>query len=459
MCRRQKILKGASEKGRSCTVALACRERRIKKPWKAKPWKGKKKECTFVRHGKGLQTHAAVAPTVRACSNDGMATFQTVVQGVYEGCWEEDAMSGQGTYRWSDGSSYEGSFLEGQLHGHGKFRWLDGTTYIGQWHAGTMHGEGQLDLCSTGQCLEGRFHRNYYLPPAEKDWLDALALIREEELRSIREGILDELEVRRCAFGTLEASIASVQQQSLVPLLIVDDSLESSSLECLSRAGLLPDASSQCASIRLAATAKRRNRGHNRFMCDPIRHSLQRGTLFVLVFEDDAGGLSQSQAGEEEVGSWTSREVVRGDLETLLPEDWRLLHFWHESVLPLEVFHPKLFNSRGVSRLFFPEETGSFDEEGGAAKITVANMAAQAPEKGRGLGLTSHTFEGTKEGLAAAGVPLAHHLRPLVTSTAFFPSGLSNEDVRSLVLQKYLRHLPLHRMVVLLLGSNDVSEQ
>jgi len=442
--------------------------------------KARKKEhtCTFVRHGQGLQTHAAVSPIARAGSNEGVATFQTVAQGVYEGCWEEDAMSGQGTYRWSDGSSYEGFFFYGQLHGHGNFRWLDGTTYTGQWHAGAMHGQGQLDLCSNGQCLQGRFHRNYYLQAEEKSWVDALVLIREDELRSIREGTADNLQVMRCAYGeawagsprqdvldeqqkTLEAAIVSVQHQSLVPLLIVDDSLEGSSLECLSRAGLLPDASSQCASIRLAATAKRRCRGHNRFIRDPIRHSLQRGTLFVLVFEDDAGGLSQSRAGEEELGCWTSRKVVRGDLEAPLPEDWRLTHFWHESVLPLETFHPQLFNGRGLSRLFLPEslklQSGCVheDEEHQTVQAIVTDMAAQPPEKGGGLGLTTHIFEGSKEGLSAAGVPLAHCLRPLVASTAFFPSGLSNEDVRRLVLQKYLQHLPLHRTVVLLLGNTS----
>ncbi|WMV12443.1 hypothetical protein MTR67_005828 [Solanum verrucosum] len=62
---------------------------------------------------------------------------------VYDGCWEEGKMSGEGRFVWPSGASYEGDFSGGYLHGFGIFSGSDGSIYRGVWRMNTQHGIGR----------------------------------------------------------------------------------------------------------------------------------------------------------------------------------------------------------------------------------------------------------------------------------------------------------------------------
>eukprot|EP01041_Mallomonas_annulata_P005122 gene5122-10244_t len=60
----------------------------------------------------------------------------------YSGNWNNDQMSGYGTYKFSSGAVYEGEFQKNQFDGQGEYRFPDGAIYRGGWRAGKMHGQG-----------------------------------------------------------------------------------------------------------------------------------------------------------------------------------------------------------------------------------------------------------------------------------------------------------------------------
>ncbi|PHT41489.1 Phosphatidylinositol 4-phosphate 5-kinase 1 [Capsicum baccatum] len=62
---------------------------------------------------------------------------------VYDGCWEEGKMTGEGRLVWPSGASYEGEFSGGYLHGFGVFSGSDGSIYRGVWRMNTQHGIGR----------------------------------------------------------------------------------------------------------------------------------------------------------------------------------------------------------------------------------------------------------------------------------------------------------------------------
>jgi len=50
--------------------------------------------------------------------------------------------NGNGTVKWTDGSSFQGDFVKSTIHGKGKYKWSDGREYDGNWENGKMHGKG-----------------------------------------------------------------------------------------------------------------------------------------------------------------------------------------------------------------------------------------------------------------------------------------------------------------------------
>ncbi|KPA75895.1 hypothetical protein ABB37_08074 [Leptomonas pyrrhocoris] len=62
---------------------------------------------------------------------------------IYEGDWEEDEMHGMGQLTFAaSGNTYTGAFSHGCFSGQGVYRWRDGSVYEGQWRANRMHGAG-----------------------------------------------------------------------------------------------------------------------------------------------------------------------------------------------------------------------------------------------------------------------------------------------------------------------------
>jgi len=75
----------------------------------------------------------------------------------YDGDWEEDKMTGKGSFTFASGASYEGDFVDGKYHGKGTYKWADGRVYAGDWASGTMHGQGSY-TDATGHVWVGQFY-------------------------------------------------------------------------------------------------------------------------------------------------------------------------------------------------------------------------------------------------------------------------------------------------------------
>lgn len=209
---------------------------------------------TFVRHGFGKQVNAAVTPAGYKTSNNTVA-YETSVMGVYEGNWEDDVMSGQGVYSWSDGSQYDGAFQNGKMHGPGRFMWPDSSTYEGTWHSGQMTGHGRLDYRFDGTSWQGRFQRDAFQKHDGK-WVNVWQQTRGLEQKQILDHNTQAApSIRRCAcsemyasrpqqprlaeqVAKLEDSIAMAQNQGYTPFIVADESLKSCALKCLTAASL-----------------------------------------------------------------------------------------------------------------------------------------------------------------------------------------------------------------------------
>ncbi len=101
-------------------------------------WKDVKK------HGFGLLTFAAND------SNDALS---------YEGYFENDEKSGNGTVKWKSGSKYVGQFKNNIRSGFGTYYYSDGGRYEGNWKDGKQNGLGSYHY-SNGERFEGNWKDN-----------------------------------------------------------------------------------------------------------------------------------------------------------------------------------------------------------------------------------------------------------------------------------------------------------
>jgi len=459
----------------------------------------------FVRHGYGRQVNAAVTPAGYKLSTTTI-TYETSVMGVYEGNWEDDVMSGQGVYSWSDGSSYDGAFVNGKMHGPGRFMWPDGSTYEGTWHSGQMTGHGRLDYRFDGSFWQGRFQRDAFQKHDGK-WVDVWQQTRGIERKQIfDQDTQASPSVKRCACGEMYArqpqqnvlfeqtrrlaeTIAAAQNQGFIPFIIAEDSLQSCVLKCMTKAEL-GDHSTQSVSVRMVAIAKRRKRDFNGMFHSAIQTSLQTGTLFTLVFEDDdevCGLLAK------EDNRWFDRQPATTPPQNELPEEWQLRDFYHPATFPPEILHPMMFNGRLMSKLFLaerlredamdmnpaqslpspagspipPEPAAAEGEETeqerrpsaeAAQRKAEAAQAAAAPTPAGGVGLTGHLFELPGiEDPRTLGLRTIHHLRPVIVALSCVASGMADDEASAYVVDRFRRHVPMHRTQLIMM-THDSNE-
>ncbi|CAK0872675.1 unnamed protein product, partial [Prorocentrum cordatum] len=302
----------------------------------------------------------------------------------------------------------------------------------------------------------------------------------------------------------LEAAFAEAQAAGLVPFVLADESCEESVLKCFRLSGSHPD---RCVSLREASVARRRKRDFNRLFYDAIQASLRSGSRFVMVLEDDDGGIDAT-----DVEGWSARTSSRGAPSNVVPEEWKIPSFFDPDAFPIDVFRPQSFNGRNLAKLFLPEDralrllspgpeaprpdtgerpkteetappkakakaeakgrnstipstdpAGDLEarlkaaaEEKAAAEVAAREVsAAAAAAAPAGTGLTGHFFgPGLPASPDAAGLRTAYFLRPAVVATARVPGGLGEAEARRLAVERYAAHVPMHcAMVVLLTGA------
>ena len=79
----------------------------------------------------------------------------------YDGEWENDKMSGQGTFTFSNGEKYVGQFKDGKRNGEGTFTFSNGGTYIGEWKDDKENGKGTFIL--NGIFTKGIYENGVYI--------------------------------------------------------------------------------------------------------------------------------------------------------------------------------------------------------------------------------------------------------------------------------------------------------
>jgi len=462
----------------------------------------RERKGTILRHGFGRQVELGVAPAGKVFT-DQMA-WETVITGQYEGNWVDDTMTGQGNYKWSDGSTYEGNFQDGQPSGHGRFTWPDGSAYEGSWSSGAISGQGRFESRFDGKTIVGRHSRNCYQSASGK-CVDYLEKLRKEEHDRILRGDVSGLQVRRCPVGeylsspqseageaeknALVKAILAVQSDDLVPFVVAEDNLPRSAFDCLEATGFA-DPATHCASLRLAAIARRRRRDCQHYFFDAIQSSMRTGDFFVMAFEDDDEGCGL--LGDER-REWYKRPPAPTVPREEVPEDWKLAGFFEDATFPAYVLQPTLFNGRGLARFFLEdEEADSVAQEGvvptpnpiegaeggdeappaessaqGAALAsgarakaarTLVERAAEGTVGGQGIVGPSTWFWEVAPGEPTpqqAGLPLTPLLRPVLTAHGRTPAGLEESAVESLLVGRFGRQVPMHRTVILLLSLQN----
>ena len=61
----------------------------------------------------------------------------------YDGEWDDNCISGRGTYKWDDGRQFIGEWKNNCMDGEGLYTWADGRRYQGQYVQDKKHGRGK----------------------------------------------------------------------------------------------------------------------------------------------------------------------------------------------------------------------------------------------------------------------------------------------------------------------------
>lgn len=80
----------------------------------------------------------------------------------YEGYFTDDMMNGYGVYNWADGSSYKGNFVNNIKQGQGEYTFANGDFYSGDWVNDMRTGYGTFTWANgesyQGQFVDGQMH-------------------------------------------------------------------------------------------------------------------------------------------------------------------------------------------------------------------------------------------------------------------------------------------------------------
>lgn len=89
------------------------------------------------RHGHGIMSYAATGD-------------------VYEGYFQNDEITGSGTFKYANGDVYVGSFINSLKHGQGTFTYANGNSYVGNFENDVRSGKGVFKWAS-GASYDGYF--------------------------------------------------------------------------------------------------------------------------------------------------------------------------------------------------------------------------------------------------------------------------------------------------------------
>lgn len=393
------------------------------------------------RHGQGLQI-------IKSTTVAG----DEVIWGQYKGAWKDDAMTGSGTYRWSDGSFYEGYLLDGKMHGAGKLTWPEGSAYDGAWLNNEMVGQGSFYNAFTNLLSEGEFYRNC-LRNYDGSWLDVSSereRLRVERLAisALPPGWGDSMPVSRCSPSKLGGHVASVLREApfRVPLIVADAACPENRpgggpgnvapLWCLEEGdhGCAPQTTVHLA---FAAAERQRGRDYQQHFRAAIREALLTYRIFTLVFGD-----------ADEPGSAKP------------PDAWSLQRFFGQQSLPLDLFDLRHFHCSGGAEPFLPPE-----KRGNRSMYATPSSAAAPPPPGAVSPVEqSEPMEQLQEEASgedapapvqACAPPTVHLLHFALVSLRHLDADLDDDSIRAHVLRRFVEHIPLHHVSVVVVSGSD----
>ncbi len=90
----------------------------------------------------------------------GYGTFTYANGNSYVGNFENDVRSGKGEFKWASGASYEGEFANDLKHGYGIMNYENGDRYEGYFKEDMCDGEKGIYIWSNGERYNGTFRNN-----------------------------------------------------------------------------------------------------------------------------------------------------------------------------------------------------------------------------------------------------------------------------------------------------------
>jgi len=405
-----------------------------------------------LRHGQGLQV--TTATTVAGDS---------VEWARYEGAFKDDKMTGTGCYR-CHGTIYQGGFADGTPHGRGRLTWPEGSYYEGAWKEGQMTGQGSFYSAYDGFAMHGKFVRNC-VQTHDGTWINVVQKREVDRASRLRIGAQlppvaggpapaseSLLPVLFCTPEALHDQVTEVlDARGRVPLILPaascprfggERATSAAPLWCLeqgSQRGALPETTVH---LLQAAAEKRRRRDHAQLFRDAIREALLSYRPFCLVFPDSEG------------------EHLPGDGDPL-PEALCLDEFLDPTALPLDLFDLRhLHTSLGIER-FLPLEKRS---------ANVPAIELPSPGEGSPKSVPAEVTPGGEggeeaEGAEAPGVPhppmlapaVLYLLRFVLCSLRCVGSDWGEEEVRGHAIRRFAKHVPLHRVAVIVVGAAEAE--
>ena len=86
---------------------------------------------------------------------DGVMSYAATGD-IYEGYFQNDEITGSGTFKYANGDVYEGGFINSLKHGNGKFTYANGNSYVGNFENDVRSGKGVFKWAS-GASYDGYF--------------------------------------------------------------------------------------------------------------------------------------------------------------------------------------------------------------------------------------------------------------------------------------------------------------
>jgi len=262
-----------------------------------------------------------------------------------------------------------------------------------------------------------------------------------------------QIEIYRCTPNHLLDTLDKITHKNLMPFILADatcpEGASPAPLNCVEDLGGDADhspAATPATTVHLAfaAVEKQRKRDVQAIFRSAIREALLTYKYFTLVFGDSFRFSDDSGPG------WGNTEGIDG-----LPKTWGLSEFLDPYALPLDLFDLHHFLTSGAVNSFLPQDkvrstTVILPVPGTGVEDAVEKKSEPAVSR-----------QGSKENVVMPITPplpppIAYSLQFALVSTWRIEADASDTQVREHLSRRFGSHVPLHRIVaVVVIGEKE----